>query len=136
MSLLRENKDTLMSVLEPFLRDPTVAWSRSGRAQRSDVANQGSTSKITALTENEDAKDALDKIGGRLSGVYNIIHPQTKRILQAYIKRQDSAPQRGLGAQSDEALPLSIQGQVARMIDEARSEENLAQMYIGWQPWA
>ena len=34
MGLLRENKETLLSVLEPFLRDPTVAWSRSGRAQK------------------------------------------------------------------------------------------------------
>ena len=36
----------------------------------------------------------------------------------------------------DEALPLSVQGQVQRLIDEARAEENLAQMYIGWQPRA
>lgn len=34
MGLLRENKETLLSVLEPFLRDPTVAWGRSGRAQK------------------------------------------------------------------------------------------------------
>ena len=113
-----------------------MAWSRSGRAQRTEASNAGSASKVAALTENADAKEALDKIGGRLSGVYNIIHPQTKRILQAYARRGESLPPRGLGAQYDEALPLSIQGQVARMIDEARSEENLAQMYVGWQPWA
>jgi serine/threonine-protein kinase ATR len=34
MKLMRDNKDTLLSILEPFLRDPTVVWSRSGRAQR------------------------------------------------------------------------------------------------------
>lgn len=40
MSLLRDNRDTLMSVLEPFLRDPTVSWSRSGRAQRASIAGE------------------------------------------------------------------------------------------------
>ena len=34
LGILREHKDTLLSILEPFLRDPTVCWSRSGRAQR------------------------------------------------------------------------------------------------------
>jgi len=36
MQLLKENKDVLMSVLEPFLVDPTVNWLREGRAQRGD----------------------------------------------------------------------------------------------------
>ena len=44
MRLLRDNKETLLSVLEPFLRDPTVAWGRSGRAQRSEIAATASTS--------------------------------------------------------------------------------------------
>ena len=26
-------------------------------------------------------------------------------------------------------------GQVQRLIDEATAIENLAQMYVGWQPW-
>jgi hypothetical protein len=34
MAVLRENREALTAVLEPFLRDPTVAWGRSGRAQR------------------------------------------------------------------------------------------------------
>lgn len=139
LGLLRDNKDTLLSVLEPFLRDPTVAWSRSGRAQRSlDTANHGGQKHggAATFTENADAKEALEKIGGRLSGVYNLVHPGAKRIKEAYIRRQMQPPQRGLGAQLDEALPLSVPGQVARLIDEARCEENLAQMYVGWQPWA
>lgn len=140
LGLLRDNKDTLLSVLEPFLRDPTVAWSRSGRAQRSEAAaGQGATKGnggAVTFTENADAKEALEKIGGRLSGIYNLVHPGARRIKEAYQSRKAPAPQRGLGAQMDEALPLSVQGQVARLIDEARCEENLAQMYVGWQPWA
>jgi len=32
-------------------------------------------------------------------------------------------------------LPLSVQGQVQQLIEDATSEDNLSQMYIGWMPW-
>lgn len=74
MSLLRQNKDTLMGVLEPFIRDPTVSWGRSGRAQRTESATKG---PIGAIQDNDNthAKDALLKIMERLNGVYNLCHP-------------------------------------------------------------
>ena len=34
-----------------------------------------------------------------------------------------------------DALPLSVQGQVQWLIQEAVSMENLSQMYIGWMPF-
>jgi len=140
-TLLRDNKETLMAVLEPFLRDPTVAWGRGGRAQRAEhiatgSTNRGATTHLPEHTENADAKEALEKISGRLIGVYNLINPSKYKILKGYSKRKEIAPRFGLGAAEDEALPLSVEGQVQRLIDEARAEENLAQMYIGWQPWA
>ena len=164
MRLLRDNKETLLSVLEPFLRDPTVAWGRSGRAQRSEIAATASTSTflsragvarmrqtrlsspdqggdiqktngrsclshcvlLSALTyaisptplhhalhtthhtgtksgavevqENADAKDALEKIGGRLSGIYNLTNPNKNKILRGYAKRKAGPPAWGLGA--------------------------------------
>lgn len=45
-----------------------------------------------------------------------------------------AVPAMGLGAQ-DEVLALSVIGQAGRLIDEATSINNLAQMYIGWMPW-
>ena len=32
-------------------------------------------------------------------------------------------------------LPVSVQGQVQRSIDEATMLENLCQMFMGWQAW-
>jgi len=137
MKLLRSNKDTLLSILEPFLRDPTVAWGRSGRAQQQQK-NAGQASKAAiAISEHEhpDAKEALNKITKRLDGVYNISHPRSAEISNAYLSRKLPIPVRGLGASVDESLPLSVQGQVQRLIDEATDEINLAQMYFGWTPW-
>ncbi len=136
MSLLRDNKDTLMSVLEPFLRDPTVAWGRGGRAQRGDVEGSGvgkggqSTSSCVE-NENKEARGMLLKISERLSGVYNVSHPHREKFVRACVKRGEELPARGLGAGRDETLPLSVQGQVVRLIDEATAEENLVQLYIG-----
>jgi serine/threonine-protein kinase ATR len=137
MKLLRSNKDTLLSILEPFLRDPTVAWGRSGRAQQQQKSSAQSMRAPVALTDhdNPDAKEALNKITKRLDGVYNISHPRAVEISNAYAARKSVAPVRGLGATQDESLPLSVQGQVQRLIDEATDEINLMQMYFGWTPW-
>ena len=135
IKVLRDNKETLLSVVEPFIRDPTVAWSRSGRAQRAD----GPQTKQGAATfqdlDNADAKEALQKISERLSGVYNIVHPHYDRICAAAKGR--TPPARGVGAHPEErSMPMSVQGQVERLIAEAIAEENLVQMYVGWQPFS
>ena len=79
MNLLRENKDTLLGVLEPFIRDPTVSWGRSGRAQRTENANKISTGAIQD-NDNTDAKEALLKITERLNGIYNLCHPSGESV--------------------------------------------------------
>eukprot|EP01035_Chromulina_nebulosa_P018013 gene18013-23651_t len=122
---------------EPFLRDPTVAWSRSGRAQQLSQTSNNLKSKIEFQDlENKDAKDTLLKILGRLNGMYNIVHPYSLNIQKAYKQRKETLPSKGLGALPDEIFPLSIPGQIQRLIEEATCEENLSQMYVGWQPWA
>jgi hypothetical protein len=138
VGVLRDNKDTLMSVLEPFLRDPTVSWSRSGRAQRSlDAATAAASTTGASKTvgardhENREAKDMLLKISQRLSGIYNIVHPHREKFLRAAAKRNELPPARGIGVSKEEMLPLSVPGQVQRLIDEASAPENLVQMYIG-----
>jgi serine/threonine-protein kinase ATR len=57
------------------------------------------------------AKDALATIDGRLSG--SLIG----------VVSLPAAP------------PLSVEGQVARLIAEAVDHENLGRMYIWWMPW-
>ncbi len=137
MRLLRDNKETLLSVLEPFIRDPTVQWGRTGRAQRTESVEHKEKHAPGVFQDNEnaDAKEALNKVSERLSGIYNLTHPHAARIKDAYLKRKASITV-GIGASKDETLPLSVHGQVQRLIFEATAEENLVQMYIGWQPWS
>lgn len=130
MRLLRENKDMLVSVLEPFIRDPTVAWGRTGRAQREITGRQKAGGAVHD-TVNSDAQQALERISERLDGIYNIA-----KIAEAIRQNRGTVPPSLAPATAGaESLPLSVEGQVHRLIQEATSNENLVQMYIGWMPW-
>lgn len=131
LEVLRANKETLLSVLEPFLRDPTVAWGRSGRAQRSDSSVNSRASTTFHDHENKEAKDMLSKVADRLQGIFNIVHPHREKFLRGASKRNQALPTRGIGAGKEDFLPLSVSGQTQKLIDEATAVENLAQLYIG-----
>ena len=103
--------------------------------------NGGSVQDI----DNADAKEAMQRITERLSGIYNVIHPHGEEIRREYQERQairatgttmSAVPTRGTGASKEDLEGrLSVQGQVQRLVEEATAKENLAQMYIGWSAW-
>jgi len=68
------------------------------------------SSRADREADNPQARDWLDTISGRLQGTL-------------------------LGVTSEPCMPLSIQGQTQRLIQEATSMENLSRMYIWWQAW-
>lgn len=120
MGTLRDNRDTLLSVLEPFLKDPVIDWKRHRSQQNTESAQERQT---------KDAKRSINVIDERLKGIYNLRNPNLRKY-----PRTD-----GLGADQDDELtnllPLSVEGQVHKMIAEATSHENLLQLYVGWMPW-
>ncbi|CAI5714782.1 unnamed protein product [Hyaloperonospora brassicae] len=125
LRLLRDNKETLRSVLESFIHDPLVEWGRRGKAAQSS----GGSGKIVAEVPSERTKMetrlVLKAIDDRLRGIYNLgdaIRPLVSRAHRSILPEI-------------ETLPLSVQGQVEKLIHEATSHENLAQMYIGWMPF-
>lgn len=114
MSTLRKNKDTLLSVLEPFLKDPVINLKSSKSSEK----------------YKDSAKDSIAKIEGRLNGVYNLKNPNKKNV-----KRQDRDGYSNNEDDHANSTQLSVEGQVQKMIMEATSHENLVQVYIGWMPW-
>ncbi|KAI3426356.1 hypothetical protein D9Q98_008728 [Chlorella vulgaris] len=101
LSVLRQHKGSILSVMDTFVHDPLVDWARqqSGAGRSSDEG-----------TDNPYAKDALATIEGRLKGTL-------------------------LGVSSRPCMPLSVEGQAHRLIEEASSKDNLGMMYIWWMPW-
>ncbi|KAF1793983.1 Ribokinase-like [Phytophthora cactorum] len=118
MQLLRENKATLRSVLESFIHDPLVEWGRRGKATQSS-ANSGKTAaELSSERSKQETRLVLKTIDDRLRGIYN---------LGDAIRPLVSSSHRNI-LPENETLPLSVQGQVDKLIHEATSHENLAQM--------
>lgn len=121
MSVLRDNRDTLLSVLEPFVKDPIIDWKKNSSSQRQ--------SGSAGVRDTKQAKRSIKVIDERLRGIYNLHNPNFKKV-----KRTDQ-----VAVDNDEEMaqivPLSVDGQVHKMISEATSHENLIQLYIGWMPW-
>lgn len=125
MRLLRAHKATLRSVLESFVHDPLVEWGRKGKAAAQGAGGGGAAELSSSDRSKEETRVMLRTIDDRLRGIYN---------LGAAIRPHVSSAHRRLLPESD-TLPLSVQGQVDKLIHEATSHENLAQMYIGWMPF-
>lgn len=126
MDTLRHNRDTLLSVLEPFTKDPIIDWKRYRSQQQRASSGKSSTTQDRQAKE---VKRSINVIDERLRGIYNIYNPNHSRI-----RRTDGAADQ----QEEELshlLPLSVEGQVHKMIAEATSHENMVQLYVGWMPW-
>ncbi|CAB4067803.1 ATR [Lepeophtheirus salmonis] len=109
LNLMRKEKDVLTSTLRPFYFDPLLDW----MPRHSKSAKTPSTAKVEAV--NEKAVDALKNIERRLNG-YVVCRKKNNR-------------------KTPSSMPLSVSGQVDFLINEAMSEDNLSQMYLGWAPY-
>ncbi|KAF4325589.1 hypothetical protein BBO99_00000354 [Phytophthora kernoviae] len=125
MHLLRDNKETLRSVLESFIHDPLVEWGRRGKATQSSSSSGKSVAELSSERSKEETRLVLKTIDDRLRGIYNLGDAIRPLVSSAH---RNILPE-------NEPLPLSVQGQVDKLIHEATSLENLAQMYIGWMPF-
>ncbi|KAF9006738.1 hypothetical protein BDQ17DRAFT_1389499 [Cyathus striatus] len=110
LQLLRDNKDTLMSVLDAFVHDPLVEW--------------------------EDEKRKLERV--RDSKQRNIIKPTVDmHMLAKNALNPIEKKFRGIYAKGKEKLEkeMSTSNLVEALIQEATDMSNLAKMYPGWAPW-
>ncbi|KAL2098334.1 hypothetical protein ACEWY4_007541 [Coilia grayii] len=104
LRLVRDQRESLMSVLKTFLHDPLVEWSKPAKGLAKTQVNE------SGEILNEKAKTHVLDIEQRLQGV---------------IKNRNKVM----------GLPLSIEGHVHYLIQEATDENRLCQMYLGWGPY-
>ena len=116
MGALRKNRDTILANLEPFLKDPIINWRRSRGQQRRPERD--------SLVE---AKRQMAVIEERLLGHYNVRLPKKRSASSMDVDDNDG---------KHHSIPLSVEGQVHKMIAEATDPENLLQLYYGWLAWA
>jgi len=88
---------------------------------------------------NSDARRMLRNIDERLRGMYN--RDLVLKAMQDKRRRSNSSSQSkdsqntSTSTTTTTMLPLSIEGQVQKLIEEATDDGNLCKMYIGWMPF-
>lgn len=108
LQLLRDNKDSLMSVLDAFIHDPLVEWEDEKRKLEREPSRRNQVKASVDLRML--AKNALNPIEKKLKGMYT-----TSK------ERQDKE--------------VSTSNLVQMLIQEATDYANLAKMYPGWASW-
>ncbi|KAI9851275.1 MAG: serine/threonine-protein kinase M1 [Thelocarpon superellum] len=110
LQILRQNEDTLMTILETFVYDPTTDFIGK-KVARADAGSQtgerlSTVQKKTTARVPETPQEVLDSVRGKVKGLM-----------------------------MGESVPLSVEGQVHELIQQAVSPESLSAMYIGWCPF-
>jgi len=112
MRVLRANTDALVTILQVFVRNPLYKWTQDPTRDRKVPKGQQQPAPPSSKgggagddTTNQDAERTLLRIQQKLEG---------------HVAGGDT---------------LSVEGQVRRLLDEARDPEHLAYMYEGWAPW-
>ncbi|KPJ18652.1 Serine/threonine-protein kinase mTOR [Papilio machaon] len=129
MEVLHRHKDSVMAVLEAFVYDPLLNWRLidAGRRSRGDGdASEIPTSPITFKTRPQiGVNDTLDQ-----PAETNL----NKRALVIVNRVRDKLTGRDF-THIDDLSCISVQKQVELLIQQATSNENLCQCYVGWCPF-
>lgn len=113
--LLRNNIDTMMTVLEAFTHDPAVDMVSSVHRRKQPNFKPG------VMIPPRNQKEIMERIVKRLRGV---------------VEEAERAGEKesGRGFLGKEEV-LSVEGQVDVLIVRATDKENLKNMYVGWCPF-
>ena len=98
------------------MHDPLVEW---GGAEESDESDN--------IDPREHAEYVLARVRAKLNGQGGSID----EVLQNWQGKR--AGKNSVSVSSE--LPLTVNGQVHRLIEEATDKSNLASMYIWWMAW-
>ncbi|GFS18339.1 serine/threonine-protein kinase mTOR [Elysia marginata] len=157
MSVLRENKESLMAVLEAFVYDPLLSWRLVDAHKTKPVGGGkgGGKSAVTAgssaehhdgstsgdLMENLDGTQTSGTAGGKKPALaeagdpgeeVNVAPEVTSKKAIAIVNRvRDKLTGRDFNADKQ----MSVNEQVLLLVQQATSHENLCQCYIGWCPF-
>ncbi|KAH9632713.1 hypothetical protein HF086_013085 [Spodoptera exigua] len=106
MQLLRDNQETLLTILEVLLCDPLYSWSVKTAQQNAPTSSRNTSTVCDTGTPSGLAKRALLVVTSKLSGTEDGV-----------------------------AGGVAVAGQVARLLHIATDPFNLCRLFHGWQPY-
>ncbi|KAF9190175.1 serine/threonine-protein kinase M1 [Haplosporangium sp. Z 767] len=137
ISVFRDNSESLLSVLEGFLHDPLVEWSKNKRRgqqlqQEALAAGGGISAADDARARLQRSKAATENKAGvepTRGGLSDADQNEKAQAILALIKRKLN------GADNAGPYPLAVKGQVEELIQNAINSDYLSKMYIGWSAY-
>lgn len=145
MRVLRDNKDSVMAVLEAFVYDPLINWRLLTKPSMPKASQQQQLGKNYSEIVDSDATGGVfpenfsttrrARLGTEISRLEDesINRPETLNAGALNIINRVSNKLTGRDFNLD--VPLDISAQVQLLIEEALKVENLCQAYVGWCPF-
>lgn len=151
MEMIRENRDSLISILESFVTDPLLNWRliaaeivhTAGHQENAGPVKQSvkqTTIDVRFVNKIGKIKNTIESNYGRLE-----MEQRQKMAEHAIVNEPDALHKKTLEAVSRIKAklqgcdfgnsPNTVEKQVDNLINQARSDENLCQSYIGWNPF-
>jgi len=135
LTVLRNNSDTLLTILSAVVSDPLYKWSIS--PQKAREMQQQQESKEEEEEEEDDGGGAKSKEGTLSSrpslAPFNAEDGENKS--DAAARAISKITNKLQGYEDSSAFDKSVAGQVKLLINEARDPDNLGLMFRGWSPW-
>ncbi|KAJ7759255.1 phosphatidylinositol 3-kinase [Mycena metata] len=135
MGVLRDNKESLMAVLEAFIYDPLMNWrltapSEAKRNNESDPRRVADLARVAAHPQGPQRKLKADENyifseGGANPGAQEV---RNVKALAVYNRVQNKLT----GRDFDPEITLNVKDQVDKLILQAMAVENLCQCFSGW----
>ncbi|ORX52573.1 phosphatidylinositol kinase Tor2 [Piromyces finnis] len=129
MRVLRENKDSLMAVLEAFVYDPLINWrlitNPSPKIDNKPTQNKRNDDENHNFYGNRKQRNENDLVNNEEIDKVEYLNPRAVQIvnrIQNKLTGRDFKPNN----------VLDVRSQVYQLIEQATSVENLCQCYIGW----
>lgn len=121
MRVLRDNKESLMAVLEAFVYDPLVNWKLINTNSNLTVyRNEQNDSTKTSFKQNHEDETTCG------------IHHRPEILNQSAVNVLNRVSNKLTGRDFKPNQELDVSSQVNKLIQQATSLENLSQCYIGW----
>lgn len=128
LSVMRTNKDVMLTVIEVLLHDPMYSWALTPeevlREQKQPQGSDGEYFESNEFSRSFD-ESCIDACARNVSKKLNG-SKEAQRALMRISEKLD-------GLEGTERL--SVEAHVARLIDEAQAFHVLASVYPGWSPW-
>ncbi|KAF8637601.1 hypothetical protein AX17_002670 [Amanita inopinata Kibby_2008] len=131
MQVLRDNKESLMAVLEAFVYDPLINWRLmqtevdGGRGEETDPDRAAELARVAAHPQGPTRKLKADE-----NDIFNAEAGEVRneRALFVYNRVQNKLT----GRDFNPDVSLSVPAQVDKLIEQATALENLCQCFSGW----